>query len=142
MAKAPRGDYRKLAKLIEATGRIANGELAKKSTRAIGDETFKLAKAAASAGQNPAGRKWKAKKRGGRALARVAATLKLQGNASGFRIFSGNHTYRYHQYGANRRGTKWRLPKRAILPTKAMPKRWQTVVVARLDKDFRDQMKI
>jgi hypothetical protein len=132
-----RGDFKALEKLIASTGRIASGELVRASIRTMGRTSFDLAVSGAEAGRNPQGRAWKKKKDGGRALSKVAGRLRLKlQNRVGFEVRSTNEVDFFHQKGAKRRGTKWRLPVRRILPKKAMPKPWREVIVERLNADW------
>ncbi len=124
-----KGDFRKLAKLITAAGRVASMALVQENLKTMGSVSHQLAQRGAAAGQNPQGRAWKPLKRGGRALSGAAGSLHLQVTSTGFKIESSQSWLRIHQRGAKKRGTKWRLPARRILPKKALPKSWETPIV-------------
>lgn len=135
--KRPRGDYSKLAKIIEMTGRVADGELARKSIQTIADTSKTLALEGARAGRNPQGRAWRKLKTGGIPLRSFASKIKLRVRLNeGFTLTVADEIAMVHQRGAKRRGTKWKLPARRTLPKGSLPKPWLAVIVPGLDKTF------
>ena len=132
----PRGDWRQLEKIIAGAGRVASGALIQKSVKTFGSVSYELARRGAAAGTNPQGRRWKPLKRGGRALAGAAGSLSLKTRRTGFTIESSHSKLRFHQYGARRRGTKWKLPARRILPKKSLPKQWREPIVEKLREEW------
>jgi len=133
----PRGDWKKLDKILRASGRIVSKELLRRSARAFGETTFRLAKQGAQEGKNPFGRRWRRlKKTRGIALRSVAGSLRLRVRSIGFDVQTSKPWARYQNFGASKRGTKWRLPKRGILPKKSLPKPWREAVVSKLEAEW------
>lgn len=129
-----RGDWKKLDKIIRASGRIVSKELLRKSARVFGETTLRLARQGAEEGKNPAGRRWRRlKKTRGIALRGLAGTLRLRVRSLGFDVQTSKPWARYQNFGAAKRGTKWRLPKRGILPKKSLPRPWRDEVTSKLD---------
>lgn len=136
MAK-PKGDYRALEKIIASTGRIASEQLVRNSVRAFADESRKLAVEGAEAGKNPQGRPWRKLKSGGRALRSYASRMRLKiRDKRGFELRVADDVALVHQRGAKRKGTKWKLPARRILPKKSLSKPWAARITERLDREW------
>lgn len=132
-----RGDFRKLERLKEAADRVATKALLRVNARAMGQRTHALAVEGAVAGRNPQGRPWRRLKRGGGlALRGAASTLSLRIRALGFEIVTPQRVLKFQQAGASKRGTKWRLPKRKILPTRSLPKTWRARIVADVERQW------
>lgn len=143
-----RQDFGQLARVIRSATRVAQGVVGHKAIRAMGDTTHKLAVDGARAARNAAGRAWKPlKKGGGRALRMMAGSLGLKVGLSQFRVRSRYPWAGFHNKGAQAarkagplppkgiKGaslakTRWRLPKRSILPKKSLPKQWKEPVYA------------
>lgn len=119
-----KGDFKKLAKIISQVEKVKGGHFVEKSARSMGKVSLSLAQEGASSGRAPTGRAWKPLKGGGRALPGITSTLSLNVSKTGFQIQSSSSTAFIHNAGASRRGTKWRLPVRRILPKSAIPKLW------------------
>lgn len=129
---------RKLQKMIAETQKVAKGDFQASTVKVLGDISYDLAQKGAEAGVNPQGRKWKRlKKGGGMPLRGVARRLGLDTQRTGYAIKSREGWLYYHQKGAKRRDTKWRLPVRRILPKKALPKRWAEPMM----DAFRDELR-
>lgn len=141
----PRQDFGKLDKLIKAAARVAQGAVGREALKAMGKVSFDLAVQGAQAGKNPAGRAWKPLKRGGTALRMMAGSLSLRVGLAQFRIASRYPWAGFHQRGAKARrktgplppkgvrgaslsSSRFRLPKRAVLPKRSLPKPWKDPV--------------
>lgn len=140
-----RQDFSKLDRLIKSAARAASGVVGRNALKAMGKVSHDLAVQGAAAAKNPMGRPWKKLKRGGTALRQMAGSLSLRVALTQFRIASKYPWAGFHQRGAKAarksgplppRGvkgaslskTRWKLPKRSILPKKALPKPWKEPV--------------
>ncbi len=130
--------FGELGKLIAAAGRVANGDLARSIVKATAAESLALAKEATAAGRNPMGRAWKKTKSGRAPLANVTGALQLVVTATGFKINAPSKPWLgFHQKGTKSKKTGKRvLPKRNMLPLKAVPPKWRDRIVARLQAEW------
>lgn len=156
-----KGDFRKLGDVIERMAKVARGDFVKASAQHLGEIAHRLARESAAAGVSPAGRPWKPKKDGGRALAGAGSQLRRGQSDTSVVISATKPWLFFHQVGAKRvarpggfrRATVkgrfvirrvqpkvgWRLPKRAILPTRSLPKRWSEPMMRRLVAEWAKQ---
>lgn len=134
----------------------------------LGNLGFELASESVASASNPAGRKWAPLAaipiKGGRSrerdshgrfaastapvlkappseepLRKLAGTLRLRFTAARFYVDASPSWAGFHQKGAkNREKPKWRLPARAILPKKSVPKKWAVKMTDALQKGIKD----
>src|SRR5262249_24287824 len=123
-------------RLREALMRLGSQGVTK-AARLMGERSLQLAKRGAEAGRNPQGRAWrKLKRTGGVALLGAASALHATIRSKGFDLTASQPWLRFQQAGAGKRGAKWRLPKRRILPAKSLPKQWLHDLVFAVSRDF------
>ncbi len=136
-----------LGVLVRQLNRLSNDEFVKEIAERLGTKGRELATQSISAHQSPTGRAWKKRKLGGLALSGLASKLTLRARGVGFAIDQSTDAAFIQQAGAVRKasfvkrvlgklarlaGVKkvkidapvWRLPRRAILPRRVVPKRW------------------
>lgn len=142
MAKG--GDFAKFAELqskIKSLGR----KFVARAARAMGNVNYDLAQGSVSEGKAPTGRRWAPRKDGGRALRAIGTTLTLRVRTgllrAGFDLIISRPWALIHQVGARRRGTKWKLPARRMLPKNALPPRWAKRSVQAVLKEWDETWK-
>jgi hypothetical protein len=131
-----KGDFAKLAKLIQSSGEAAGGAFVARSVVGLGRIAQSLAVQGASAARAPSGQRWKNKKGGGQALRSIAASIRVVVSSRGVKLQSTKPWAGFHQKGASKRGTKWRLPIRRILPKKALPKKWMEPMLREIEAQW------
>lgn len=146
-------DFGKLDRLIKKVAETAAGAVNRRAAKSMGQVSLDLAKQGASAGRNPMGRRWKPRKKGGLALRTMTASLSLRVDGVRFVVASGIPWAGFHQRGAKSRlrsgplrpnekrsaASKWKLPKRSILPKKSLPKPWREPVYRAAREAFEQQ---
>ncbi len=129
------GDFRKLAKIVTAAGRVASKELVEKSLETLADVTYDLNNATLAAGTSPSGRRWKPTKKGDAPLSGARGRLRLKKGRGSFEFVLPS-PYKFHQ-GGSFRGT-YSIPARALLVARRrqIPKKWRASVMKRLDAEW------
>lgn len=132
-----KGDFSKLAKMVASASAAAGGDFVKRSVKGLGTVSHDLAVRGALTATAPTGRAWKPlKKVGGPALREMAGSIRLVITPNGVKLDSSKPWAGFHQRGARKRGTKWKLPIRRILPKKVVPKKWMKPMLRELEEQW------
>ena len=115
-----------MLRMREELHKTLNLAVRRDAANAIAKVAFALGQKGISDAKNPMGRKWKPLKSGhGLPLRYLVGSLRLRMGFMQFEVSEGRAHASYHQKGARRRDSKWKLPARSFLPRgKALPKPW------------------